>query len=185
MKLLEAPQYSIWWMPEGELLTKLQMLINTLGQEFKANQYGAESFAPHITVIPEIKTNNLEALVSNLEQFVCTLDGAVRFELAEIDKGKTFYQCCFAKAEVNDLMLKTINQARERFRPEIVNTLFMPHLSLLYGDFPEDVRSKAVKRAKELIKLPQTFLGNKISLWTSGESAKDWQKVEEFEVRMR
>lgn len=182
MNFIEAPQYSIWWVPSGELFEQLQNAADVLGREFKAQQYQAETFVPHITVVPDIKTENLEALVNDLKLFTQSLTTAVIFELGEIDRGGTYFQCVFAKANENPLMLETVKGARNRFRPELLTQPFLPHMSLLYGDYPQEVRAQAAERARNLVQLPQTFRGDKISLWTSGVPARDWQMVAEFSL---
>lgn len=187
MSLIEAPQYSIWWVPDNPLRSELQEVINNLGLEFGADKYGAETFVPHITVVPDIIPGRhvgggIKDLVVAVEEWVKTLKQSVEFELAEVAKLDSFFQCVFLRALKNELMLETVSQARQRFRPDLLGSDFMPHLSILYGDHPQDIRDQAIARAKKLLSLPQRFTGDKISLWTSGIPAKEWQMVAEYKI---
>lgn len=188
-EFLAAPQYSIWWVPNEPLRGELQQVIDRLSKEFEAEQYGARTFVPHITVVPEVVPGvHLEGdvgdVVAALGQMVEALDKPVPLQLIEIERGETFFQCVYAKAQIHELMLSTVNQAREIFRPDLFENkaTFMPHFSLLYGDYPVTVRDQAVSRAKDLLRLPLAFEGTSLSLWTSGIPAQDWKMVAEFEI---
>jgi 2'-5' RNA ligase len=189
-EFLTAPQYSIWWVPNEPLRGELQQVIDRLGKEFKAEQYEAQTFVPHMTVVPDVVPGvhldgNVGDVVAALERWVSTLKKQVPLRLIEIERGKSFFQCVYAKAEVHELMLSTVNQAREIFRPDLFENeaAFMPHFSLLYGDYPVTVRDQAVSRAKDLLRLPLAFEGTSLSLWTSGIPAQEWKMVAEFKIR--
>jgi 2'-5' RNA ligase len=188
-EFLAAPQYSIWWVPNEPLRAELQQVIDMLSKEFKPEQYKARTFVPHITVVPDVVPGvHLEGdvgdVVAALDRWVSTLKKQVPLRLIEIERGESFFQCVYAKAEVHELMLSTVNQAREIFRPDLFENkaAFMPHLSLLYGDYPGTVRDQAVSRAKDLLHLPLAFEGSSLSLWTSGIPAQEWKMVAEFEI---
>ena len=125
--------YSIWLVPEGGKREFYQKLIEALGREHKG-----PIFVPHITVLGNIRMEEEEVLLKLRE--LAGLHHPLSVTLNEVAAGNEFYRCVFAKAEKTPSLLQLYTDACRVL--EITPEDFMPHLSLLYGEYDMSLKKK-------------------------------------------
>jgi len=168
-KTIASKGYTLWLMPKGEIYKKFAGLIKRL-----AKQYNAPPFQPHVTLLGEIKQPE-EEVIRKTEQLTL---GKKSFPvtLRQIDYQDYHFRALFVKAKVIKPLLSLHERAKKIFDIQNIPP-YMPHLSLLYGNYPQEVKDKII----EEIGRHQTaqFEINSVHLVKGGE-VKEWQIIREF-----
>ena len=166
-------KYALWLMPEGEISEKLDALIRGL-----ASKCGAPLFTPHITLLgglrgPEEKIlSGVPFLAAALKPFVVTL--------TQLDYLDEYYRCLFARAEETRDVMDAHFLAEKILDTFITreDTEFMPHLSLMYGDFPVSLKKEIINDLGAELNI--NFPVNSIHLFSTDGGPGDWHRVKEF-----
>ncbi len=151
-----AERYSLWLKPEGEVYFKLKKLIVKLAKE-----YGGPKFEPHITLLGDLNLTKEQALNKAFQ--ISTQLKPFTIALNELGYTSNYCRCVFIKAKKSKL-LKAIS---------------MPHLSLLYGNFEQDIKKKIIKELGVLnfkLKVKSIYLTNS----SIDTKPKDWEIIAEF-----
>jgi hypothetical protein len=160
--------YSLWIVPqEQKVKSYLESLIADL-----AKTYSGIRFEPHATILgnmslplPEVK-NGLKKVAAKQKPFFV--------ETGSVEYSTTYYQCLFVRLKPNpDLMslYDTVKQVYGLTSPSV----FMPHISLYYGDVPYAVRHEIME---SITFRPQKFLINSIIVTPGGENPPSaWKHV--------
>lgn len=167
---MQAKGYSLWLMPTGEAYDKFSNLIKRLAKE-----YNAPIFEPHVTLIGEAMQSEedvirrAEKLVSGQESFPITL--------RTIDCQDYYFRTLFVKADKTEPLQELYDQACEIFEIQDVPD-YMPHLSLLYGNFPQKVKKQIIE---EIGRDQSTqFTVDRIHLFKTDGEVESWHKVRKF-----
>lgn len=161
--------YSIFILPPHQVKKILDQIIINL-----CSLYDGPLFESHITLLPDISVNEKEMitkskiLASRITPFTVTL--------GEITFNTTFFQAVLVLVKPTAKLLEANLQAKEIFG--IKNTLYMPHISLLYGNHSMPLREKISKE----VTIPDalTFEVNKLALIPVTGEPNDWKKLEEI-----
>lgn len=161
--------YSLWLVPEGEKREFYQGLIEDLGRKHKG-----PVFVPHITVLGNIQMTE-EELLSRARQLTQLLH-PLSVTLNEVSTGDVFYRCVFAKAEKTQSLIELYNRACQAF--DITPADFMPHLSLLYGDYDMSLK----KKIAEGIEIQDTLYVSSLYIYETSPDLEpqDWRFVEKI-----
>lgn len=163
--------YTLWLMPKDKIYKKFAKLIKKLGRE-----YGGPIFEPHVTLLGDIELPE-EEMVRKTDQLV---HGQKPFPitLRQIDYQDFYFRTLFVRAEITEPLQALHNLAKKIFEKEIPP--FMPHLSILYGNFPQAVKDEIINK----IGKDQTvqFDVSSIHLIKGGE-VEEWRIVKEFPFR--
>lgn len=166
--------YSLWLRPFGEIAYSLQQRIEKLSET-----YHTPVFEPHITLLGGLQlgktglTQLVETLASSLHPFDVVLTRAGYRD--------TFFQSLYVHVEKNEALLNARKTAEQLFdHPE---EEFMPHLSLLYGDFSRDEKERILNvMGREFhIRFPVHSI---LLVNTTGEPGR-WEKVHSAEFKRR
>lgn len=171
---MKAKGYSLWLMPTGEAYDKFSNLIKRLAKE-----YNASVFEPHVTLIGEI-TGSESDILSKVRQLVLA-QKSFPITLRTIDYQDFYFRTLFVKAEKTKSLQALYDLACEIF--EIKNVSFyMPHLSILYGNFAQKVKEKII----EAIGRDQTteFTVSSLNVFKTGGEVEFWHKIGEFSFRV-
>lgn len=161
-------KYSIWLIPPEPVYSEIKKIIDSL-----SNEYGAPKAEPHLTVVGNIEKNLSEVneKAEELAESACSLE----LSLGPVSFSTTFFQCVFVRvnstAELMDLNLT----AKKLLNME--NTVFMPHISLLYGDFTMKQREKV---ASSIGNLSAVFKINQCVIVPSTQNPEEWSRLEEI-----
>lgn len=167
---MKAKGYSLWLMPTGENYEKFASLIKKL-----AEKNTTPVFEPHVTLLGEVIQSE-EDIIRKTEE---STSGQKQFPLTltTIDYQDFYFRALFIKAEITEPLLSLHNRVKEIFGMEDIPS-YMPHLSLLYGNFPPSVKEKIIDR----IGKDQTtkFTVNGIHLFKTDGEVNVWYRIREF-----
>lgn len=131
--------YTIWIVPPEPLYSQLKNIIREL-----SIRYDSPLFEPHMTLLgnidselPHIKSK-LALLASRIDQFTLKLDS--------VSFSTTYFQSVFVRVHSTAQLLQLNLEAKKMFGME--NDVFMPHISLLYGEHEMRIREKAVSEVQ-------------------------------------
>lgn len=168
--IMKAKGHSLWLMPTGEAYDKLSGLIKRLAEE-----YNAPLFEPHVTLLgkamqsEEDVLKRAEQLASGQKPFPITLN--------TVDYQDFYFRTLFVRAERTDLLRALHDRAKEVFAMQDIPD-YMPHLSLMYGNFPEAVKEQIIKAVGR----DQTteFTANSVHLFKTDGEVNSWHRVKEI-----
>lgn len=172
MEVMRSDGYTLWLMPTGEQYNKFADLIRRLGQE-----YDAPVFQPHITLLGEFPQTEEEAM--RLTQSLVTNQKPFPISLREIDYQEYHFRALFVKVDRTPPIVNLHERAKKLFSMEQIPP-YMPHLSLLYGNYPVEVKKEIIKAIGQ--DQTTTFEARAIYLIKGGE-VKDWKIVREFHFK--
>lgn len=159
-------KYSIWVIPPEPIYSKVKTTINRLSGTF-----GGPPFDPHMTLLGEIDRDLLE-IQQKVKKLVISLD-TLELSLGPVSFSTTYYQSVFVRVNSTAKLLELNLRAKKLF--DIQNYVFMPHMSLLYGNHDMVTREKAAAS----VDLPSSsFIADKLTIsLTSSDDPKYWEIV--------
>ncbi|MBI2315141.1 2'-5' RNA ligase family protein [Candidatus Daviesbacteria bacterium] len=161
--------HTLWLMPSGQTYERFADLIKK-----PAMEYNAPVFQPHITLLGEFMQlqdeciQKTKKLVTGQKPFVVNLQ--------EIGFQDYFFRTLFVYAHKTSPLQNLHNKAKEIFQMQDIPS-YMPHLSLLYGNFPQDVKNKIIQKIGKNQSAQLEI--NSVYLVKGGE-IKDWQIISGF-----
>jgi 2'-5' RNA ligase len=168
-----ATGYALWLIPAGQTYLHLARKILSLSR-----RYSTPCFEPHVTLASGINVPEHEALIhsaalaSRLEPF--------EIRLAEIDFLDEYFRCLFVRVMPTDGLINAHQAAKEVFslgkQPP-----FMPHLSLMYGNFPIDVKKKIASGPS----VDVSFEVSRVHLYSVNGPPADWRQAGTFRLHKR
>ena len=167
---MSAVTYSLWLKPTGRAYEVLVRTIREL-----AHELGAPLFEPHVTLLGQLEgteqahVRRCEELAGQLQPFQITLiDPSYRSE---------YFQCLFMRVQQTPAAMSAHALARRVFhRPE---DTYMPHLSLLYGLFPDRRKREVIDRLQPDVRT--SFEVGAFHLIRAGsDDPKDWHEIAVF-----
>lgn len=166
--------YSIWLMPSGKINDELSKMISDL-----ALQFAAPVFPPHVTLIGNLNGRETELCSQTQNLAACIESFAVR--LTTVDTLDEYFRCLFLRAEATFALLEANRQARIVFHRE-QDPAFLPHLSLMYGNFDSQVKAKIVASIGR--EFNQLFSVSQLHLFSTAGEPKTWYHVKKFELQI-
>jgi 2'-5' RNA ligase len=154
-------------MPTGEVRRRLAGTILDLSRE-----YAAPAFEPHVTLAGGIvgAAREVASKMADLARRIPPF--TVR--LTEVDFLDEYFRCLFVRVATTHPIMKANKVARSVFSLE-KQPAFMPHLSLLYGNFSSDVKERIVASLGRRFELEFKVSGLHLYL-TRGEPTA-WRRV--------
>ena len=171
--MTKAEGYSLWLMPTDDVYRQLSETISQL-----SSKYSAPYFEPHVTLLGELLESE-EEMLSKTEQ----LAGLIKpftIKLTHVDYLDQYFRCLFLRADETNDLINANNKAREVFNRGQDST-FMPHLSLMYGDFTPKIKQQIIGDVGRDFDI-SFEVGNIRFCLTDGEP-KDWYRVQEFALK--
>lgn len=162
-------RYSLWLLPDEQVSQVLAAVINDV-----AMQYQAPVFEPHATLLGEVRIEFSE-LESKTRQLATQIK-PFRVTLGEVAVSTTYFQSVFVRLKTSLELMVAHMKAQElvEARP---NTVFMPHMSLAYGDFPIKTR---VEIAQQIRLQDHSFEVDRVVITPSTPDPNDWQHLAEI-----
>jgi len=164
-----ATGYSIWLMPAGTVYDALREQISDLSREF-----GTPTFEPHVTLM-----GGLEGKEHDVAASTARLAGIVRpYRIILRGAAQTdyYFRCVFSTADKEDEVMDANRAAKEVFGRHD-DAPYMPHLSLVYGNLPEETRNALVAKFDDLV---AEFPVDRLHLFRTEGIVPQWRKVDEF-----
>lgn len=126
--------YSIFIIPPEPIFTKLKKIIKNLAQEFNG-----PVFDPHLTLIGNINVDlpELEQKVKKLASLIDNLE----INLGDASFSTTYYQNVFIRVLSTEKLMQLNIEGRKLLG--MSSDVFMPHISVLYGNQDMSARERA------------------------------------------
>ena len=148
--------YSIWLQS-----TKHNKKIYDLITRF-AKEEGKDSFFPHVTLVTKIST--YETAMDTLK-LLSSEKCIINFD--KISSGDTYFQRLYLESSDNTYFFNSVSKI------EGWPSLWVPHLSLCYGD--ELPKSFDLGELNELIPITLSF--DLLSLYKTGPKVSEWKEI--------
>lgn len=166
-------KYSFWFMPTGAVAQRFSQLIVQL-----AKHYASPTFPPHVTLIGSIEAHEKE-IISQAQE-LASLIHPFPIQLTTIAYTDSYYRALFVKVKHSQEVLVAYKQARTLF-PSNQKPGYMPHLSLLYGDFSVETKKEIIKKTGE--GFTDEFEADTLYLYLTEGAANDWQRIRAFPLQ--
>ncbi|MDI6602625.1 MAG: 2'-5' RNA ligase family protein [Patescibacteria group bacterium] len=152
------------------MYNKLANLITKLSK-----QYGSPKFEPHVTLLANISGAEKDIIFKTSQ--LAILINSFKIRLTKVEYRNEYFKCLFIKVEETKDIINANLKAREIFNREW-DSEYIPHLSLMYGDFLPEIKEKIIKEIGK--KFDIIFAVNSIHLFTAEGRPEDWQRIKEF-----
>jgi 2'-5' RNA ligase len=171
--MIESNVYHLWLMPQADSNDYLSEVVRKLS---RAHQ--TRLFDPHITLVGGI-TGPEEELVAKTEKLASNL---IRIMITpqEVQYLNEFYRSLFLAVTPTESLINANKLAKQLFELPL-NEEFMPHLSLLYGDF--SVIEKERIKGELDSNLLRKFNVDRIVLIRTNSQSDEWTSVKSFTLK--
>lgn len=164
--------YSLWIVPPIRIGEPLQEVIANLSVK-----NGSPDFEPHITLLGDV-SSDLKSLKQKAELLASKLK-PFPISFSEVSFSTTYFQSVLVRVKATAALMNANMLAKEIYKVD--NNVFMPHMSLMYGNQDMKGREKVVSE----VVLPKniSFEVSKLVIIPSTQNPKDWVHIAEFEIR--
>jgi 2'-5' RNA ligase len=157
-------------MPGGEVCDRLTLILHRLSVRLNAPE-----FPPHVTLLGRCVGERRELIRESALVAAALRPFAVRLE--DIDFRDEYFRALFVQAAPTEPLRKAHQVACHAF-DRIREPAFMPHLSLLYGNFP--LRLKEGLIAELGPRLDVQFKARSLHLFRTHGAPRLWRRVARF-----
>jgi 2'-5' RNA ligase len=169
---MSLQKYSLWLMPTGDVARTFSRIISRL-----AEQYASPTFTPHVTLLGSIETS---------EQDVITRSGALAslihpftIRLTSVGYSDQYFRALFVRVDPTDALLAAYQEACKAF-PKLIKPDYMPHLSLLYGNLPVEVKQRGIEEIGG--QFSDEFYVESLHLYLTEGLPDAWREVRQFSL---
>ena len=165
--------FHLWLVPTGAVFDRLADVIADL-----STRYHGPTFDPHLTLLGRL--NGDQGFLVDLTRRLARALQPFDVQLKEPSYEAQYFRCLFLPVEPSPPILEAYQQATQIFNAQPART-FDPHVSLLYGVFPERVKREIITDLPP--DLPSAFLASRLQLIRAGSTKpQDWQAVETLDL---
>ena len=164
-------KYSIWVIPPAPLNKHLLDIIKQL-----ADVYQGPLFEPHMTVLGNIDLE-LKKLDESVRK-VAVITPKLNLSLESVSFSTTYFQNVLLRVKSTAELLNLNIELKKALNED--NNVFMPHISLLYGDHDMHLRENA---AKSISQMNTNFTVDRLVLTPSTPNPKDWKHLAEIPLK--
>jgi 2'-5' RNA ligase len=155
-------------MPSGEINDELRQTISKLSL-----QYATPMFPPHVTLLGTLSGE--EKHLSSQTQRLAARIRPFQVTLTTVDYLDEYFRCLFLRAEATPTLLEADRAARIIFHRE-QDPIFLPHLSLMYGNFDIETKKQIVESIGH--EFNRSFWVRHLRLFSTTGEPKDWYRVQ-------
>jgi 2'-5' RNA ligase len=167
---MQLMEYSLWLMPTGAVDKKFSQLISQL-----AEQNSSPNFPPHVTLVGSIESYEEETIIKTQE--VAKLIHPYTIKLMNVDYTDYYYRSLFVRVEPTGDVLEAYQKVKEIF-PSPQEIGYMPHFSLLYGNFSPEIKEQIKKKIGD--RFTDEFEVNSLHLYLTHGDVSKWHKIRDF-----
>ena len=164
---------SLWFMPTGDVCDGLLRILHQLSA-----RYGAPQFSPHVTLLGDCVGPRRELIRQSARVAAALRPFALRLE--EIGFLDEYFRCLFVHAGLTEPLRKA-HQAAHQVFGHGREPAFMPHLSLLYGNFPQSLKEEVM--AEMGPRLDVQFKVRSLHLYRTHGEPRLWRRVASFGLK--
>lgn len=165
--------YSLWLMPQGDARARLAEIIGRFSTRF-----AAPTFLPHVTLLGSCMGERREMI-----RWAARVAEALRpftVRLQDLDRRDQYYRALFVHAALTEPLRKAHAAACEATGRKH-EPAFMPHLSLLYGDFPTSLKEHLIAEIGP--RLDVQFPVRSLFLFLTHGDPSRWRQVARFGLK--
>lgn len=169
--MASAPVHFLWLMPELGGYWRLARIIQDLSA-----RTGMPPFEPHVTLLGRIAGQEAE-LVERTRRLA---QGIPSFAVTGIalEHGEQFFRCVYLAVLLAPALETARTEAERHFGRDGNAEPYRPHLSLVYGSLPPELRNQLCMAADGA--LPQRFVAARLQLVAGAPDYRDWRTVASF-----
>jgi 2'-5' RNA ligase len=160
-------------MPTGDVCDRLSEILHRLSV-----RYGAPEFPPHVTLLGGCVGPRRE-LIRRSARVAAALRPFV-IHLGKIDCFDEYFRCLFVRAAITEPLRKAYQVARQGLGHERQSD-YMPHLSLLYGNFPQGLKEEVIADMGSRIDVQ--FKVRNLHLYRTHGEPRYWRRVASFGLK--
>ena len=164
--------HSLWLKPTSSIYQELVKIIENL-----SGKYSAPIFEPHVTLIGGL-TDSEDNIIKKILRLI-NLVKPIKIKLTRIGCLNEYYRCLFLIAEETGSLINANLKTREIFG-HMQNAKFLPHLSLLYGNFDTKLKEEIIKSLRDEFDIE--FEARSIYLVSTRNKPKDWYEIKKFSL---
>lgn len=169
---MEMKKYSLWFMPTGRAYDTLVEIISRISL-----QYSTPKFEPHVTIIPDVVSNENQIIFDTLQ--LVQLTRPFRIILGKVEYSDEYFKCVFARAKPKEILITANSEARKIFNHQ--DLTYKPHLSLAYGNLPEQTKKEIVQVVGR--ELNVAFDVHSIHIIDSYPEVHKWNEIKELQLK--
>jgi 2'-5' RNA ligase len=158
---------SLWLVPEGPPRGRLAGLIEGL-----AARLGTKPFAPHVTLLPGLP--GPEADVLDRARVLAAELGPLTVELSGINGLDAHFRCVFFRVADSRALREAHGRAARSFGRE-PDPSFDPHLSLVYGTLPPELKAAVQRELSD--RVPEPLAVRNLHVWRTEGSVGEWREI--------
>ena len=165
-------KYSLWLMPEGKVRDRLTLTLHNLSVRHEAPE-----FPPHVTLLGSCMGERDEMMRRS-----SLVAGALKpftVRLGKLDFRDEYFRCLYLHAGPAE-PLRNAHQAACRIFCRSPEPDFMPHLSLLYGNYPVNLKENVM--AELGLRLNVQFKVRNLHLFQTHGEVENWREVAQFPI---
>ena len=167
---LAGEKYSLWIVPTGDVCDHLSLILHRLNA-----RYGSPEFSPHVTLLGRCVGPRGELIRQSARVAAALRPFVLRLE--KIDFLDAYFRCLFVRAALTDPLKRAHQSACQAFG-HVREPAFMPHLSLLYGNFPRSLKEEVI--AEIGLRLDLQFKVRSLHLYRTHGEPRHWRRVASF-----
>lgn len=168
-------RYSLWIIPENESQLEMQQVVKKYSQQF-----GYTQFTPHVTLY-EVSGREEQEVIEGVKQIASEIE-PFELEFGDVEFSTTYFQSVFLRVKTVAHLLNAHLKLRMKFNSDD-NHVYMPHISLVYGEHDMETKEEI---AKEIKINSKGFKAEKISIVKStSNDPKDWHVIEQVKFGKR
>jgi len=168
----QAKTYSLWLMPGGQVYRRLHGVILKLSRE-----NSTPVFKPHVTLLGRIVGPRREVLAKSAQ--LARSMRPMRVQLGALGALNDYYRCLFVRAAKTGPLQQTYRAALRTFSLE-QRPAYMPHLSLMYGDFPSRLKVRIIHKLGGRFNLD--FEVRSLHLYLTAGEPRAWRQLKAFDL---
>ena len=167
--------YTLWLLPKE---VAVKDYLSTVVKDL-ASKYEGPEFEPHATLLGD-QLFELKDLTEKCTQ-VAQQTKPFTVQTGSIEYSTTYYQCVFVRLKPTPQLMELYDTAKKTFG--LTNpSVFMPHISLFYGNVPYVQRQQIVD---SLSLKPLSFTIDSITITPGGEHPpSEWEHMAELKFNL-
>lgn len=164
--------YALWLTPAEPVFNRLSREISRLSRELSTPR-----FEPHLTLLGRIRLPEEKALAKSAS--LAGMLKPMRISLGGIEHLDDYFRCIFVGVITGESIIKARRAACRVFgRP---TSAYMPHLSLVYGSLPADVRKRLTADLNSLE--GQNLNLRSLTLYRVAGAPREWKCIRRFNLK--
>ena len=164
--------YSIALLPAHAVERQCRQIIDRL-----AAQYAAPPFIPHISIVTRLQGD--EAVLIEKTETIARATASSDIDITGVEYRDQWNQCLFLRCADTDALMDLHQRAAAAVGVN-ASPSFMPHLSLLYGDYPAGQKPSM---AENVGSYPHHFIADRLALFRNKGLPNAWTIITEFALQ--